>query len=67
MEAIGALIPAFAVRLLPKDVSARDHLNTCRESAQYYLNRILKMAKEGQGYDRLSSTSIRCETNQDVA
>lgn len=54
MEAIGALIPAFAVRLLPKEASTRDHLNTCRESAQYYLNRILKLAKEGQGYDEPS-------------
>jgi len=46
MEAIGALFPAFAVRLLPNEGSLRDHIAGCQESAQYYLNRILCGAKK---------------------
>ena len=46
MEAISALFPAFAVKLLPKESSIRDHIASCQESAQYYLNRILCSAKK---------------------
>lgn len=46
MEAIGATIPAFAVNILPKETPIKEHLAACQESAQFYLNRILKAAKE---------------------
>ena len=46
MEAIGALFPAFAAKLLPKESSLKDHIAGCQESAQYYLNRILCSAKK---------------------
>lgn len=46
MEAIAASLPAFAVALLPDGAARREHLAGCQDSAQYYLNRIVKAAKD---------------------
>lgn len=47
IEAIGAILPAFATNLLANTgTSPLEHLKSCKESSQFYLNRILKTAKE---------------------
>lgn len=46
MEAIGAVIPAFAMNILPPELPRKEHLSSCTDSAQYYLNRIIAAAKE---------------------
>ena len=46
IETLLAAIPAFATKLLPKDISPLEHVKSCHESIQYYNNRILKAAKE---------------------
>jgi hypothetical protein len=48
MEAIWATVSAFTINILPKETPAKEHLATCQDSAQYYLNRILKLAKESE-------------------
>lgn len=39
-------IPAFTWRLLPEGQKPREHIETCRDSSQYYLNRVLLQAKQ---------------------
>ena len=46
MDAIAAALPAFAVALLPSEAARKEHLANCQDSAQYYLHRIIKAAKE---------------------
>lgn len=46
VDAIGALLPAFAGWVLSRDVNLKEHLESCRESTLYYTNKITKNAKE---------------------
>lgn len=46
IDAISAILPAFALRLLPAEVNAKEHVLACKESAQFYSMRVLKIAKE---------------------
>lgn len=39
-------IPAFTWRLLQEGQKPREHIETCRDSTQYYLNRVLLQAKQ---------------------
>lgn len=39
-------IPAFTWRLLSEGQKPREHIETCRDSTQYYLNRVLLQAKQ---------------------
>ncbi len=39
-------IPAFTWRLLPSGAKPKEHVQGCRDSAQYYLNRILTQFKQ---------------------
>lgn len=48
LQAVGAALPAFAVVAMGADgAAAGEHLQVCQESAKYYINRVLKVAKEG--------------------
>lgn len=57
MEAMAASLPAFAVALLPDGPAQKEHLVGCHDSAQYYLNRIIKAAKDV--YDPLPSSLLQ--------
>lgn len=46
IEAVSAILPAFAIKILPSELPMREHFAFCKESSQYYLDRILKAAKE---------------------
>jgi len=45
-SALTETIPAFTWKLLPAGVKPKDHVKGCQESTQYFLNRILTLAKK---------------------
>lgn len=43
---IAETIPAFTWKLLPEGQKPKDHIQMCRDSAQYYLNRVIQEFKK---------------------